>query len=178
MLQIALSARDTLRRMKFRVLTITAAAAAVALLAAAPQRAKKTAENDPDLREIRDYRLSMDAIQRYVAGFKAMMGDAKARACFKDSPPGNAPTIDKGEKIVNDCPPAVADLKSAGVKPREFLVLTAQLIGDVMAVEMKKAGQIKEYPDTVSPENAAFLEQNYAKVKALLEPVMNGGGDK
>jgi hypothetical protein len=162
--------------MKLRVLVTIAAAAA--MMAAAPQRTKKTVENDPDLREIRDYRLSMDAIQRYVASYKAMMGDAKAQACFKDSPPGNAPTLDKGEKMFNDCAPAVADIKGAGMKPREFLVLTAQLIGDMMAVELKKAGTIKAYPETVSPENAAFLEQNYDKVKALLAPMMNGGGDK
>ena len=162
--------------MTFRLLVSVAVGAA--LMAAAPQ-AKKNADSDPDIREIRDYRLSMDALQKFANAYKAMMADSKAQACFKDSPPGNEKSLDLGEKKLNECPAAVADIKAAGLKPREFLVLTAQILGDMMAVELKKAGQIKAYPaDTVSAENAAFLDQNYDKMKALLAPMMNSGGDK
>jgi hypothetical protein len=147
-------------------------------MAAAPQ-AKKNADSDPDIREIRNYRLSMDALQKFANAYKAMMADSKAQTCFKDSPPGNEKSLDLGEKQLNECLAAITDLKGAGLKPREFLVLTAHILGDMMAVELKRGGQIKAYPaDTISPENAAFLDQNYDKMKALLAPVMNGGGDK
>ena len=147
-------------------------------MAAAPQ-AKKNADSDPDIREIRDYRLSMEALQKFANAYKSMMADAKAQTCFKDSSPGNEKTLDLGEKKLNECPAAVADIKAAGLKPREFLVLTAHILGDMMAVELKRSGQIKAYPaDTTSPENAAFLDQNYDKMKALLAPMMNGGADK
>jgi len=159
--------------MTFRL--IAAAVLSTALLSAAPQTRAKNATNDPDLKEMRDYRLNMDVLQKYVNAYKAAMSDQKAQACFKNSPPGNAPTLDKGEKMITDCTAAVAALKSAGLKPREFLIITAQLIGDMMAVEMKKQGTIKEYPPAISPENAAFFEQNFDKIKVLIAPLMNGG---
>jgi len=142
--------------------------------AAAQSRAKKA--DSPDVKEMRDYRLNMDAIQRYINSLKAIAKDPAAKKCFDDNAPGNAPTLDAGEKILNSCPPAVADLKAAGIKPREFLIVTGALIGDVMAVGMKKSGAIKEYPASISPENAAFVEQNYDKLQSMLAPIM--GNDK
>jgi hypothetical protein len=136
---------------------------------AVAQSAKKA--DGPDIKEIRDYRLNMDVIQRYIKAFKIASTDPGAKKCFDNNPPGNAPTLDAGEKIMNTCPPAIADLKTAGIKPREFLIVTAALIGDFMAVGMKKSGTIKQYPSSISPENAAFIEQNYEKLQSMLEPL-------
>lgn len=118
-----------------------------------------TKKEDPDLKEIRNYRLSMDVIQRYIRAFRIASTDAASKKCLDDNPPGNAPTLNAGEKQLNACPAVIGDLKTAAIKPREFLIVTGALIGDVMAVGMKKAGTIKEYPDFISPENAAFIEQ-------------------
>jgi hypothetical protein len=160
--------------MRFRILTLLAVAAAAV---ASPQAKKRT--DDPDMREIRDYRLSIDKIQKYIDAMKAVQKDPAAAACFKDKPPGNQATIDLGQKQIEACPAAVADLKSAGLTAREFLVMTGSLIGNVMAMEMKRQGTIKQYPESVSPENAAFLDQNYDKVKAMVAPMMGqGGSDK
>jgi len=157
--------------MTLRTLTLLALAAAAV---ASPQARKRA--NDPDMREIRDYRLSLDKIQHYIDASKAMQKDPAAAACFKDKPPGNQATIDLGQKQIEGCPAAVADLKAAGLTPREFLVLTGSLIGSVFAMEMKRQGTIKQYPDSVSPENAAFLDQNYEKIKAMVAPLMGQGG--
>lgn len=145
-------------------------------LGAAPQSNGARAAASPDLKEIRDYRLSMDNIQRFAAAYQSMAKDDAVAKCFKDKPPGNAPTLDAGQKLVEACPAAVAALQAKGLKPREFLVITAGLIGDFMAVGMKKQGQIKEYPPSISPENAAFLEQNFDKLKASLESLMGPAG--
>ena len=56
--------------------------------------------------------------------------------------------------------------------------MTGALLSDVMAVGMKKGRTIKAYPATISPENAAFLEQNYDKIQALLAPLMGDGKRK
>jgi hypothetical protein len=157
-----------------RAFVLTGALLAVAGVVAGQSRAKK--DNDPDVKEMRDYRLNMDVIQRYLAAFKAINNDAAAKKCVDNNSPGNAPTLDAGEKLLNACAPAVADLKTAGLKPREFLIVTAALIGDFMAVGMKKSGAIKEYPDSMSPENATFIEQNYAKLQSMLAPLT--GSDK
>jgi len=41
------------------------------------------------------------------------------------------------------------------------------LINSAAAVQMKKAGTIKEYPDSVLPENAAFVDKNYERIKKI-----------
>ena len=141
---------------------------------AAAQQASRhaqTSENDPDLKEMRDYRLSLDNIQKYVAAFKALSNDPTA-TCLKDNPPGNAKTLAEGDKIIANCGHATADIRGAGLKPHDFMVMSGALLGDVLAVQFKKQGTIKQYPDTISPENAAFLEQNFDKVQALLAPLM------
>lgn len=135
----------------------------------------RTKAGDPDVKEMRDYRMSMDVIQRYVRAVDAVSKDPAAKKCSEANSPGNAPTLDAGEKLLKTCPPAVALLAASGFKPREFLVVTGALIGDVMAVGMKKSGTIKEYPPSISPQNAAFFEQNFDRIQALLAPVMNGG---
>ena len=142
----------------------------------APAQSRANKKDSPDLKEIRDYRLSMDIVERYIRAVKTATTDPGAKKCFENNPPGNAPSLDAGEKIINACPPAVADLKTAGIKPREFLIVTAAVIGDFMFVAMKKAGTIKEYPsDSISPENAAFIEQNYDKLQTMLAPLTGGG---
>lgn len=128
--------------------------------------AQTAAQNARDLKEIRDYRLNMDVIGRYVDAMKKVVADPGVNKCTGIT--GNTGTLDAGEKNLNACAPAIAILKTANIKPREFLVLTGALMGDMMAVSMKKEGAIKQYPDSLSPENAAFIEQNYAKLQALL----------
>lgn len=150
---------------------------AAGMLAAAPQSGSTHKQaDDPDVKEMRDYRLNLDVIGRYVTATKAMMQGA-AVSCFKDHSPGDAPTLDAGQKIIEACPAAVSNLKAQGLKPREFLIISASLVGDFMAVGLKKQGTIKAYPPSISPENAAFVEQNYEKLKAMLAPLM-GTGDK
>lgn len=136
---------------------------------AAQSHAKKA--DNPDLKEIRAYRLKMDVIQRYMEAFKTVNNDETAKKCFENNPPANAPTLDAGEKLLNACPSGVAYLTSAGIKPREFLIVTTALIGDFMAVSMKKNKLIKEYPASVSPENAAFIEHHYNKLQVMLAPL-------
>jgi hypothetical protein len=151
-----------------------AAMLAAAFLGAAPQSAKRT--DSPDMKEIRDYRLTMDNIQKFIAAFKVISKDEAVKKCEAANNAGNATTLDLGQKQLESCPAAVADLTSQGLKPREFLLLTANVMGNFMAVGMKRAGQIKEYPAAISPENAAFVEKNFDKLKSIMEPLMNGGG--
>ncbi len=141
----------------------------IAALAPAQTGAKKPETSDSQ--EIRAYRLNMDVIERYMSAFKLISNDADAKKCFKNSTSGNAPTLDAGEKRLNACPVAVGILKTAGIKPREFMVLTGSLFADFIAVGLKRQGVAKEYPPSISPENAAFIDQNFDKLQALMAPL-------
>jgi len=146
---------------------------AAGMLGAAPQAGKRS--DSPDAKEIRDYRLSMESLQKFVAAFKVMSKDDAVAKCSKDGPSGNAETLDASQKRLEGCPAAIADLNAQGLKPREFPILTAHAMGDFMAVTLKKAGQLKQYPPSISPENADFLEFNYDKLKVVLAPMTSGG---
>lgn len=143
------------------------------LLGAAAVAAQSGGSNSADLKEIRDYRLTMDNIQRYLGAFKVLNNDAAVKKCG-DAAKTDGKTLNDSEKALKSCAAAIADLDKAGVKPREFLVMTGALMSDFMTVGMKKAGQIKQYPDSISPENAAFLEQNFDKLQAMMASMSSG----
>jgi hypothetical protein len=46
--------------------------------------------------------------------------------------------------------------------------MSATILTTGMVVGMRKQGAIKEIPPMVSAANAAFVEQNYDKISALL----------
>lgn len=137
------------------------------MLAAVGAFAQSGGQGSADMKEIRDYRLTMDNIQRYLNAFKVINNDAAAKKCG-DTAKNDAKTLNDSEKALKSCAAAIADLDKAGIKPREFLVMTGALMNDFMTVGMKKAGQIKQYPPSISPENAAFIEQNYDKLQAMM----------
>src|SRR5580658_2835750 len=110
-----------MRKMTFhRGFVLMSAMLVAAGAVTAQSRARKT--DSPDLKEIRDYRLSLDVVQRFAQSFKTINADAAAKKCFDNDAPGNAPSLDAGENLIMACLPAVADLKKDGLKPREFLV--------------------------------------------------------
>ena len=77
-------------------------------------------------------------------------------------------------KRLRACPGAAAILKTARIKPREFMVITGALFSDFIAVGLKRHGSAKEYPATISPENAAFIDQNFDKLQAMMAPAFAG----
>jgi hypothetical protein len=128
-----------------------------------------------DDKEMRDYRLTMDKAQKYVAALTAIQADAKSTQCPKELKKNDlkaAPTLDAFEKKFTSCPGAVAHVKEAGLAPREIMIMSTVLLGGAMLAGVKKAGQLKEYPAFISPENAAFLEKNAEKLGPMLEPLM------
>jgi len=146
--------------------------AAVAMTAAwaAPQP-KAAREPSPDQREITNFRLTTDNFNKYSNATAAMLkltqSDAVLRKQMEEEQKGK--TLDQGAAALGSHPSISATLHGAGLSPREYLVMTGAVIGSTMAVGMKKQGMIKEIPPSISPENAAFVEQNYEKVTALMQ---------
>ncbi len=137
-------------------------------MAVTPLRAGTPADD----KEMRDYRLTMEKVQKYVTAATAIQADSKASQCMKENELGKAPSLDAFEKKFNNCPSAVAIVKGAGLAPRELMVISAVLLSGMMLVGMKKAGQIQKYPPSISPENAAFLEKNADKIGPMIQPLM------
>jgi hypothetical protein len=131
-------------------------------------------DNAADVLEIRQYRLTMDKIEKaanatqQVNALLASNPDLKKRA---ESGESDNDTIDqKARRFDTQFPEAAAIIHRNGLTSREYIVISLAMLNDIMVVGMKMQGAIKTYPpNTVTPENAAFVEQNYEKLKALAE---------
>jgi hypothetical protein len=148
-----------------------ALSAALAGSAIARPHEKSAPGRDPDMQEIRDYRLNMDGVQKLAAVSEAIKASASATKCFKEKRPQAASSLDVGEKLINSCPGALAAVRGASLAPRAFLIMLSSLGEGMIIVATKKEGQLEGDPVIISPENIAFIEQNYEKLQQLLSTV-------
>ena len=60
-----------------------------------------------------------------------------------------------------------AAIRSAGLTPREYMLITLSYMQAGMVVAFKKHGLLKELPKGTPVENVAFLEKNEAELEAM-----------
>lgn len=141
----------------------------------APAQTRRARADSPDLQEIRNYRLSMDKVDRYAAASENLMALSKKDPAIKSAMGRDAgvKTIDDSAKLMESKYPAAASaIQKAGLSVREYLVMTMTLVTTTMVAGMKKQGQpMSHMPASVSPENLAFVEQNYPKIESLLKTI-------
>ena len=158
------------------MLTCLTLVATGAMMVVAAQ-AGKAAGGDPDAAEVYNYHLTMDKIQKAAAATDAINKYLAANPAVKsqmDGEDNSGKTIDQQAKILDTkYPQAAAIIKSNGLTTREDILVTRVFITGVMFVGMKKQGAIKDYPpNSLSPQNAAFLEQNFDKLQGLAGKMM------
>lgn len=163
---------------KLSVLSALALAVLVPALAV-PAAAQHLRDNDPDLVAVRSHKLSMDEVDRYVGATAALKKLVDANPALKQNL--NSGDRDRGKTLAQTAadwdlhfPQATAVLRSHGFSTREYLVTGMALISDMMYVGMKKKGYIKDYPaNSITPENAAFVDQNYSKLEEVMKTVQS-----
>lgn len=127
--------------------------------------------SEADAREYKNYRLDMNTVNKYVTATKAilkLMSDNPTLRKQLESQ-RDVSTIDDAVKTTEKYPEVTAGIESAGLTTRDYVVISGTLTGAIMAVDMKKQGQLKSYPTTILPENIAFVEKNYQKLKAMMK---------
>jgi hypothetical protein len=120
--------------------------------------------------------LSMEKIDRLIAATDALNKLLASDPAFRKKMDSNTEedrSIDqKARRIDAEFPQAAAVLHATGLSTREYIVLSLAFINDVMFVGMKKQGSIKEYPpNAITPENAAFVEQNFDKLQEIARKI-------
>jgi hypothetical protein len=158
-------------------LVVTLAVNVIALVATAgfaiPAGAQGS-DNDPDLVEIRHYRLTMDKIEKFVSITQQVASLAANDPDLQKRMEADSESDDKTlEQMVkrydSSFPSAVAVIHRNGMSTREYFLVSLAFMNDYMIVGTKKQGAIKEYPpNAITPENAAFVEQNFDKLKAIV----------
>lgn len=168
--------RKRMNAQRARALLCAAAMAMVAASPAVSQSAKSVA-NSPDVVEVRQYRLTMEKLDKLVAATDALNKLIASDPAFRKKMDANTEedrSIDqKARRLDAEFPQAAAVLQANGLSTREYIVLSLAFINDVTFVGMKKQGAIKEYPaNALTPENAAFVEQNFDKMQELSKKLM------
>lgn len=139
--------------------------------AASSQGAQAGRVSAADAREYRNYRLDMTNVSKYVTATKAilkLMNDNPTLRKQLESQ-SDVPTIDEAVKTTEKYPEVTAGIEGTGLSTRDYVVISGTLTGAMMAVDMKKQGQLKTYPTTILPENLAFVEKNYQKLKSMMK---------
>ena len=159
-------------RVKSRLLACIAIAAIAPAVNCAAQSNRAALDKDPDVIAVRQYKLTMDNVQKLVAATDAMNKMVAADPSLKkkmDAQGDNDKTIDQKIKNIDaNFPQVAALLRAHGMSTRDYIMTSLAYLNDLMIVGMKKEGMIKDYPpNSVTPENAAFVEQNYQALKDI-----------
>jgi hypothetical protein len=156
--------------MNTRRRTLLFAAALSLTSLALPSSAQRKSSPDPDEQEVTNFRLNTDNLTKFSASSDALMKLTHADPKLRDrvTEEQNGKTIAQSVAAIDKYPSVVTAIRGGGLSVHEYVVMTITIITTSMVVGMKKQGTIKEIPSTVSAANAAFVEQNYDKISALL----------
>jgi len=151
-------------------LVMTALAAATATLT--PAQGSKAADNNPDVVEARNYKLTMNKLERLAAAAedlnKALAADPALKGRVESGSSDDKSIDEKAREIDAKFPQLAAMLRPHGFATREWIVINIAFLNDMIVVGMKKQGALKEYPpNTITAENAAFVEANYDKLQEI-----------
>jgi hypothetical protein len=154
---------------------LTAALALAAVLAPAfrvTAQGPGAAANNPDLIEARKYTLTMDKVQKLAdtttAVNKLLASDSALKAKVDAGSSNNLPMDQQAKFMDATFPQIAAVIHAHGFTTREYILASIAFINDVTFVGMKKQGMIRDYPpNSITPENAAFVEANFDKLQQI-----------
>jgi hypothetical protein len=144
----------------------------IAGVAAAAQTPDEKASAEAEKKDVKNFVLTADKLDKYEGAVKAINKVQKDTPAIKkqmDDEDSRNPsnTIAGSVALIEKYPPIANAIKGTGLTPHDFVVMTYTLINSAAAVQMKKVGTIKEYPDTVLPENISFVDKNYERIKKI-----------
>jgi len=144
----------------------------IASVAAAAQTPDEKSSAEAEKKDVKNFVLTADKLDKYEAAVKAINKVQKDNPAIKkqmDDEDSQNPsiTIAGSVALIEKYPPIANAIKTAGLTPHDFVVMTYTLINSAAAVQMKKMGTIKEYPDTVLSENISFVDKNYDRIKKI-----------
>src|SRR3984957_9735563 len=144
----------------------------IAGVAAAAQTPDEKASAEAEKKDVKNFVLTADKLDKYEAAVKAIYKVQKDNPAIKkqmDDEDSRNPSITVAGSVamIEKYTPIANAIKGAGLTPHDFVVMTYTLVNAAAAVQMKKLGTIKEYPDTVLPENISLVDKNYDRIKKI-----------
>ncbi len=134
-----------------------------------------------DTRDLRNFRLTDDLVQKYQKATSALIEYGKTHRS-KDDAEGKGHDDSGGNisDMVNSfskVPQFELILHSTGITPKEYAETMLVLTTGYMVVGMQKQGQaLGRMPEIVSAENTDYIKRNYDHLSKLLQSI-NGSGE-
>jgi hypothetical protein len=118
-----------------------------------------------------EYRLSMPELAKWYAILHELEDSSARNASFhvKFDFPADS-TLDSQIRVVDGIPALKDAVRRAGLSSREYVALTAALVGAAAASTVVDTVPGSEAPKNVHPSNLAFLREHAAEVEALARP--------
>ena len=137
---------------------------------AATTFAQSRPQDTKDIKEIAAFKLTTDGLTKFSKAARALDDMAKKNPSlkerqdlFSDKPDK---TIDETVREYERIPGLVSTIKTSGLTPREFVVLSYTLMANSMALANKQAG-MKEMPPGASKANMDFIQTHQKEIQAL-----------
>jgi hypothetical protein len=155
-----------------RRLTACLAVLSISTALHANAQAPSAVDNNPDLIEARRYTLTMDKIEKLAAATdtinKLTASNPALKSKMDAASTGNLSIDQRAKNIDANFPQNATLIHGNGLTTREYIVVMIAFINDVTFVGMKKQGIINDYPpNSVTPQNAAFVESNFDKLQQI-----------
>src|SRR5215831_1738904 len=158
-------------------LTISSSLALLLFLFSSTARAqgtRKTAD-DPDMKELAAYTLTMDGLNKVDRVNKAIVAAIQKNPSLApkddDDSGGDTKTLDDMAKKLNSIPVLASALKQEGMPARDYAKFTMAMLQasfGLMAKQMSaKSGKPFQPPAGLNPANITFVEQHQADIKKL-----------
>ncbi len=127
---------------------------------------------DPDIQEAWHYKLTMEKVQVAITASvkvnQLLQSDPSMKQRSDDMDNQHFTLDRRAKEIDTNFPQIAAIVHASGMGTREWLLVNMAYISDMMYVGMKKMGQVKDYPpNTVTPENAAFVDAHFDELSQL-----------
>jgi hypothetical protein len=159
--------------MKVREAIFLLSGVAMLVLAVVAMRAQPGGD-DPDVREVRHYALTLGKAQKAAAAMQSINQLVAANPSLSSAldaggnTTGKKPITQQAHDIDAQFPQIASIIHANGLATREFIVLTGAIINDLGFVSMKKSGMMQAYPPgMITPENAALIEGNWDAFQAI-----------
>lgn len=127
-----------------------------------------------DAAMMRDYRLTMDGIRRYVQAtenFQAAVAGNPAlqrRLEAMDEAP-EADRIADFVQVVDQIPEWRRAVEQAGISTRDYAMIMATLTASALDVGMRRMGMDPPRDEWISDRNVALVEENWTEIEHLMK---------
>ena len=140
---------------------------------ASAQTARRSPADNPDIKELSTYTLTLDTLAKVDRANRAMVASFQKDPTAGDPRGVSAKTIADLEQKIAATPVMASALEHEGVTPREYARFTMALLQASFTLGAKqrteKAGRPFQIPEGVNPANVTFVQEHEAELKRMQE---------